>query len=145
MVLSAHSGTKCRYQFSNCGIKLTNLYSRDGDRYAGKYELNEATGQVHGCPARAPGVTDVLRCIKIRAKSRGASAVRNHADAMTIEEIQKLMQWSTSVCPNEMLTVDPKTITDIKDLKLCLEHGFMRAFMSSAFTLWTRLVGTQLS
>ncbi|KAF8955908.1 hypothetical protein BDZ97DRAFT_1907423 [Flammula alnicola] len=110
----------------------------DGDRYAGKYELNEATGEVRGCPARAPSVTDVLYCIKIRAKSRGASAVRNHADAMTIEEIQTLMRWSTSICPDEMLTADPKTITNMEDLMFRLEHGFMRAFMSSAFTLWTR-------
>lgn len=121
-------------------MRLTKLYLRDGDHYAGKYELNEATGEVHGCPARASRVTDVLQCIKVRAKSQGASAVRNHADAMTIEEIQKLMRWSTSVCPDEMLTADPRTIIDLDDLRFRLEHAFMRAFMSSAFTLWTRLV-----
>lgn len=71
---------------------------------------------MHGCPARAQNVTDIVKCIKIRAKSQGASATRNHADAMTLEEIQKLMRWSTSVCPNEKLTKDPKGITDKAEL-----------------------------
>ncbi|PPQ82236.1 hypothetical protein CVT26_009348 [Gymnopilus dilepis] len=110
----------------------------DGDRYAGKYELNEATGEVRGCPARSQNILDILHCVKVRAKSKGASATRNHADAMTIEEIQKLMRWSTSVCPDELLTEDPKKIATTEELMFRIEHGFMRAFMSSAFTLWTR-------
>ncbi|KAF8904708.1 hypothetical protein CPB84DRAFT_1677144 [Gymnopilus junonius] len=112
--------------------------SMDGNRYAGAYECNEETGEVRGCPARAQCVLDVVKSVKIWAKADGSSATRNHADAMTLEEIQKLMRWSMSVCPDEKLTEDPKGITDTADLVFRLEHGLMHAFMSSAFTLWTR-------
>jgi len=46
-------------------------------------------------------------------------------------------------CPDEQLTSKPEIQTTM-DLKLQFEHGFMRAFMTSAFTLWTRLVGDLL-
>ena len=76
--------------------------------------------------------------MKIRARTKGASATRNHAEAITIEEIQKLMNWSERECPNEKLTSLP--IETLADFKVCLEHGLMRAFMTSAFTLWTRSI-----
>jgi hypothetical protein len=57
---------------------------------------------------------------------------------MTIEEIQKLMNWSETQCSNELLITAP--IETMEESKRCLEHGLMRAFMASAFTLWTRLV-----
>lgn len=49
------------------------------------------------------------------------------------------MQWSQKECPNELLT--PKAMKEVHDIDILrhrLDHGFMRAFMSSAFTLWTR-------
>lgn len=118
---------------------MTKHRGRDGDRYAGEYFFDEKTGEVRGCPARAANVKAVVKSVKTRAKSKGESATRNHADAMTLEEIQKLMRWSEEQCPNELLT-DIKKVDDIAVLKFRLEHGFMRAFMSSAFTLWTRSV-----
>ena len=100
--------------------------------------FDNETGEVRGCPARAPAVRSVVEAVKIRARSKGASAARNHAEAMTVEEIQKIMRWSETQCSNERLTSVP--IETVEDLKHCLEHGLMRAFMPSAFTLWTRLV-----
>lgn len=113
--------------------------NRDNDRYAGEYSYDEKQGEVRGCPARAPAVRSVLQAVKTRARTKGASATRNHAEAMTIEEIQKLMNWSETQCSNELLTV-PVPIATMEESKRRLEHGLMRAFMASAFTLWTRLV-----
>ena len=112
--------------------------NRDNDQYAGEYSFDEKQGEVRGCPARAPSVGSVIQVVKTRARTKGASATRNHAEAMTIEEIQKIMNWSEMQCSNELLTTVP--IETSEELKCCLEHGFMRAFMASAFTLWTRLV-----
>jgi hypothetical protein len=111
--------------------------NRDNDRYSGEYSYDEKRGEVHGCPARAPAVRSVLQAVKIRARAKGASATRNHAEAITIEEIQKLMNWSEMQCSNELLTTVP--VETMEESKRHLEHGLMRAFMASAFTLWTRL------
>ena len=62
---------------------------------------------------------------------------------MTLEELQQLMKWSNKECPNEWLTDDrwrSEAHDAVAALKHRLQHGFMRAFMSSAFTLWTRSV-----
>ena len=109
--------------------------NRDGDRYAGNYCCDESTGQVQGCPARAPAVTSLLHAIKIRASVKGAAATRQHAEAISIEEIQTLMQWSERTCPNELLEMP---VPDVETLMFRLEHALMRAFVTSAFTLWTR-------
>ena len=74
----------------------------------GAYSFDEVSGVVSGCPARAPSVKSVVQVVKTRSLSKGAAATRNHAEAMTIEEIQKLMEWSTKECQNEALTVVKK-------------------------------------
>jgi hypothetical protein len=118
---------------------LTNrILNRDNDHYSGEYSYDEKQGKVHGCPARAPAIRSVLQAVKLRACMEGYSATQNHAEAITIEEIQRLMNWSERQCSNELLTTVP--IETMEESKRCLEHGLMRAFMASAFTLWTRLV-----
>jgi len=99
--------------------------------------FEEKTGTVHGCPAQAPAIVAVLNAVKTRSKKKGHSATHNHAEAMTIKELQKLMQWSKETCPDELLTM---LLKDVKTLKFQLEHVLMRAFVSLAFTLWTRYV-----
>ena len=62
---------------------------------------------------------------------------------MTLKELRQLMEWSTQECPNEWLTDDrwrSEALDAVAALKHRLEHGLMRGFMSSAFTLWTRSV-----
>jgi hypothetical protein len=88
--------------------------------------------------------------VKTREKSKGSGATRNHAEAMSLEELQHLMQWSTEECPDEWLTGDNWSASVVQDsvtveaLKHRLQHGFMRGFMSSGFTLWTRSVISRL-
>jgi hypothetical protein len=132
-------GIQCKH---NRTQRLTDspieFLNRDNDRYAGEYSYDEKQDEVHGCPARALAVRSVVQAVKTRERTKGASATRNHAEAMTIEEIKKLMNWSETQCSNELLTTVP--IKTMEELKHRLEHGLMRAFMASAFTLWTRLV-----
>ena len=90
---------------------------------------------VTGCPAQAPAVMAVVHPVKVRSSEKGHAAVWNHAEAMTIEELQKLMAWSETMCPDDMLTMP---IEDLETLKFHAEHALMRAFISSVFTLWTR-------
>ncbi len=115
-------------------------FDRDGDRYAGEYSLDKVTGEIRGCPGRATSIQTLVQSIKTRDKSKGASATRNHSDAITLEELKVLMDWSSTECPDELLTVDASEIGDLESFKHRMEHGFMRAFMSSGFTLWTRVL-----
>jgi len=124
-------------------IQFLPTWNSDGGKYAGEYTCNEETGEVKGCPARSSNVKAVVHSIKTRQKSKGAGATRNHAEAMTLEELRRLIEWSTLECPNEWLTNDKwrsETLDAVAALKHRLQHGFMRGFMSSAFTLWTRSV-----
>jgi hypothetical protein len=124
-------------------IVFTDSENRDGGQYAGAYTYDEATGEIRGCPARASNVKAVVQSVMIREKSKGSGATRNHAEAMSLEELQHLMQWSTKECPDEWLIGDSwrSEVQDcVEALKHHLQHGFMRGFMSSGFTLWTRSV-----
>ncbi|KAK7015976.1 hypothetical protein R3P38DRAFT_2542938 [Favolaschia claudopus] len=122
----------------------------DGDKYAGEYHWNDETNKVTGCPARAGIVTSLVKIIKIRDAEKGAAATRNHAEAMSVEDMVSLMDWSESVCPTSKLVEATKAgapPTALAERLLLLKHGLMRGFASSSFTLWTRnfeLCGLQM-
>ncbi|KAJ6480027.1 hypothetical protein C8R47DRAFT_1186705 [Mycena vitilis] len=113
----------------------------DGDKYAGEYQYDEENDKVKGCPARAGIVASLVKIIKIRDKAKGAAATRNHAEAISAEDMKIMMDWSESVCPSFRLT---SAITagaapqGLEDRLLLLTHGLMRSFASGAFNLWTR-------
>ncbi|KAK7050285.1 hypothetical protein R3P38DRAFT_3606265, partial [Favolaschia claudopus] len=122
----------------------------DGDKYAGEYRWNEETNKLTGCPARAGIVTSLVKIIKIRDSEKGAAATRNHAEAMSVEDMTTLMNWSESICPTSRLVDATKAgipPTALAERLLLLKHGLMRGFASSGFTLWTRnfeLCGLQM-
>lgn len=118
--------------------------ARDGDKYSGEYKCNEETGKVTGCPARASVIETFVKAVRTKSGAKGAAATRNHAEAMKIEELKKLMEWSAQQCGPEMLETGFE-VTDLNTLKLIEKHGMMRAFMSTGFTLWTRYVTTLAS
>lgn len=126
---------------------------RDEDKYAGEYKLDEKTKQVSGCPARAPCVLEIKKSVQTRGKTKAAT--RKHAEALTIEDIKKLMQWSERTCSNGQIEQVLSQETDeggrsyfdransekpltVDEIQAVFNHGFMRGFMTSAFTLWTR-------
>ncbi|KAF5386085.1 hypothetical protein D9615_002449 [Tricholomella constricta] len=108
-----------------------------GTTYAGPYRIDKTTGKITGCPARAPLVTDLVKAVKTKGKKKGADATRHHAEAMPIEDLQKLMRFSEDACPHDQLeaTANNDILGCSKEI---VEHGFLRGFASTAFTLWTR-------
>lgn len=78
---------------------------------------------VMGCPAKAPIVHTVMKAIKTRAVSKGAVATRQHAEAITIEDLTQMIQWLEKMCPNSLFQSRPNNAQMIKDMNL---HGLMR-------------------
>lgn len=118
------------------------MVSRDGSQFAGTYHLDESTGSVMGNPASAMEIAELVRVIQTKAVAEGANATRRHAEAITIEDMKVLIQWSEQVCPNEEIENYKNPEGGCEDptrLKLLLTHAMMRAFCTSGFTLWTRL------
>ncbi|KZP32823.1 hypothetical protein FIBSPDRAFT_1012805 [Athelia psychrophila] len=110
------------------------LWDDRGDQYRGSYKYNQETDTVTGNPARSGVVQDLLKTVKNRDKAAGN--VRNHAEAMSAEEMKKLMDWSES----NSVTGEPANLAfrDAQDLVETSKHYLMRAFATSGFTLWTR-------
>ncbi|KAJ6500206.1 hypothetical protein C8R47DRAFT_1317483 [Mycena vitilis] len=107
-----------------------------GGTYAGAYKYDESTGKVTGCPARAVEVASLVKCIKNKSRVKGEAATRRHAEATTIEDMRKMMNWSESQCPSEEVEkCNPK---DVIALLLILKHAMIRAFLPSGYCLWTR-------
>jgi hypothetical protein len=110
-------------------------FHSSGDKYRGPYSLDEGTNKVSGNPARSAMIQDLLKTIKNKCGAEGDA--RNHAKAMTIEDMETLMNWSEGCVPNRMADHE---FTDAASLANAAKHFFMRAFMTSGFTLWTRFV-----
>jgi len=72
------------------GIQGAFADCRDEQTYAGAYVLDKATGNITGCPARAPAIHDLMKAVKTRAGTQGAAATRKHAEAMSLEDHQAL-------------------------------------------------------
>ena len=112
---------------------------RDGGRYRGRYECDDDTGKVSGCPALSAGVQDFYDTLKNLGK-KGEGQERDHAEAMTIEVQRKMMFWSLQQWPSvpAELMVSKFAGASQEDLMEALKHFMVRAYMASAFTLWTR-------
>jgi hypothetical protein len=117
------------------------IFNRDGDKYAGPYSYDEEADKVKGCPARAGIVHSLVNIVKVRGAQKGEAATRNHAEAISAEDMKVMMDWSESVCPSSKIADVVKAgvaPTDAATRLLYLKHGMMCAFGSSGFTLWTR-------
>jgi hypothetical protein len=68
---------------------------------------------------------------------------RNHASAMTIEDMQKLMAWSYSWCPDKVVShvhqsVEGGPTLDMADVILAQRHLMVCAFSATGITIWTQ-------
>lgn len=63
---------------------------------------------------------------------------------MTIEDITHLVRWSESIYPPVSISGKATTTQEQGALTPTM-HAFMRAFVTTAFTLWTRCVDCRLS
>ena len=75
-----------------------------------------------------------MKSIKNKCGADGGR--RNHAEAITLENMKAVWEWSEKQCPTEQLN----EIEDAAELKNAKRHALMRAFMASGFTLWTRFI-----
>ena len=127
-------GIKCESSIQNYpAAHVYAILTSAGDKYRGEYKLDESTGVVSGNPARSADVKDILKTVANKCGSDGGT--RNHTEAITIEDMEKLMDWS-----RKQFSGDPQTVKfkDAVELADAARHYLMRAFMSSGFTLWTR-------
>ncbi|KAF9071276.1 hypothetical protein BDP27DRAFT_1382450 [Rhodocollybia butyracea] len=112
----------------------------DGEKYAGEaYRCDERTGVVSGNPARSHLINTFRRVMNTKAAAKGVAATRNHAEAMTVEDIEAMVVWSEKECPKSMVDlVLFGTDQNAEHTMLVIKHTFLRGFLSSGFTLWTR-------
>jgi hypothetical protein len=74
-----------------------------------------------------------------QGRATGTSAMHGHAEAMSLEDLTRLMEWSRTVCPESWSSVQVAPSPDTDEMTgLVAKHLFMCAYMSTAFTLWTR-------
>ena len=107
---------------------------RDSEEYAGAYHYDKGHDIVKGCPAHAGDVRGLLKQIKNKNGKEGGKALCNHAQAVQIEDLTQMMDWSEKVVLSKSLEM-----LDKKDITFeVIKHTLMRVFLSSAFTLWTR-------
>ncbi|KLO05243.1 hypothetical protein SCHPADRAFT_811754, partial [Schizopora paradoxa] len=105
----------------------------EGAKYRGKWGFDEAKGEWVGNPAESPEVQDLRAALKHKDRSDGR--IRNHATAMTYENMERIMAWSEKECPNEMSNHEPSTAEERAEVT---KHLRLRAFASTGFTLFAR-------
>lgn len=96
---------------------------------------------VTGNPALSAAAQDMMEVLKNNEGAEGGS--RNHASAMTIEDMQKLMAWSYSQCPDGIVShirqsVEGRSTLEVADVILAQRHLMVRAFSATGITIWTR-------
>lgn len=114
-----------------------------GETYRGPYHFDPATGIVTGNPAHSAAAQDMMEVLKNNEGAEGSS--RNHASAMTIEDMQKIMAWSHKQCPDELICliysqVQTEATLDRDEVNLAQKHLALRAFATTGFTIWTRCI-----
>ncbi|THU92314.1 hypothetical protein K435DRAFT_862637 [Dendrothele bispora CBS 962.96] len=97
-------------------------------KYRGRWREDRERNEWVGNPTSSPLVTDMLAA----CKNKDGETERKHSRAMSIEDMTNIFLWSWNICPDN----SPVTTTQERALKT--EHLFFRAFISVAFTLWTR-------
>jgi hypothetical protein len=83
-------------------------HGRDGQKYSysGPYVYNQSLKTWSRCLARAKVIYETIRSIKNKDAMDGL-AQRWQAEAMTLDNLTKVIQWSESQCPPRQLTVIP--------------------------------------
>ena len=76
-----------------------------------------------------------MKAVKTRAATKGAAATQKHAEAMALEDLQKIMEWSEGQCPNELFDNE---LSNPESVTLMNLHGLMHALYPSLFVLMLR-------
>ncbi|KAG1865934.1 hypothetical protein DFJ58DRAFT_863766 [Suillus subalutaceus] len=100
-----------------------------GETYREPYHFNPATGIVSWKPG---------------TNNEGAEGgCRNHASAMTIEDMRKIMAWSYKQCPDELISLIYSQVQsglplDMDEVISAQKHLVIRAFTTTGFMIWTQ-------
>jgi hypothetical protein len=106
-----------------------------GDLYrTDNYSLDPITGIVTGNPTKSNIIADIMTTIRNKKVAEGG--MRNHADAITIDQMKLIFEWSESVVPSG--SESQALEKNLEERNLVAFHLQMRAFMATGFTLWTR-------
>ncbi|KAF5320260.1 hypothetical protein D9611_011257 [Ephemerocybe angulata] len=141
-VLQLFIGQKCCTGEKRCGKStaegIYSAWAKEWSKsgYGGDYHCDPKTGKVIGCPARAYEVKQLVKSVKARAAQRGEATERHHAEAITIEDMRAIMDWSEAICSDSAL--EAPLLCNPDAVKIMDMHGLYRAFSTSAFTMFTR-------
>lgn len=122
------------------GLRTPHKYYSKGETYHGPYHCNKGTGVVTGNPALFTAAQDMMEVLKNNEGAEGGS--RNHVSAMTIEDMQKLMAWSYSQCPDGIVShvhqsIKGRSTLDMADVILAQQHLMVCTFLTTEITIWT--------
>jgi len=95
---------------------------------------------VTGNPALSAAAQDMMEVLKNNEGTKGGS--RNHASAMTIKDMQKLMVWSYSQCPDGIVShicqsIESRLTLEVADVILAQRHLMVCTFSAMGITIWT--------
>ncbi|HEV7737561.1 MAG TPA: hypothetical protein VGO47_09355 [Chlamydiales bacterium] len=108
--------------------------------YCGVWFWDVNNNSARGNPASGREVKDTLDAIKARD---GAIGERTHSAAMTKEYMDRIISWSYLNCSDEFVERTLQSafsgVQDhVKNIAKVIKHLFMRCFLTSGWTLWTR-------
>lgn len=103
-----------------------------------QYSVEEKTGLVSGNPADSSDVQSLIESIKHHDRKNGSAATRDHAEAITIEELEAIIAYSQAVVSDEVVEMGIKGLLNEEWTKRAMKHAEMRAFFTTGFVLWTR-------
>ncbi|THU95692.1 hypothetical protein K435DRAFT_665894 [Dendrothele bispora CBS 962.96] len=100
----------------------------EGEYRDRKFEFDRETKKFVGNPTETPLVKDMLDA----CKNKDGESDRKHSRPMSFDDMSTLFKWSWSICP------DDAPIQTADELKVKTRHLSFRAYISTAFVLWTR-------
>ncbi|KAG0703097.1 hypothetical protein DFH29DRAFT_998725 [Suillus ampliporus] len=131
--------TEARSLSTTWGVFLA-FNDLQGETYRGPYHFQFSDRGSHWKPSSVCSVQDMMEVLKNNEGAEGGS--RNHASAMTIEDMRKVMAWSYKQCPDELISliysrVRSELALDMDDVILAQKHLVIRTFATTGFTIWT--------
>jgi len=103
---------------------------RSEDKYRGRWRFDEFNQHWIGNPVRSAEVEDMLAA----CKNKDGEAERTHSKAMSIQDMERLYEFSQQSRPK----VDDDNDPGLKDVAARGADLFFNALASTGFTIWTR-------
>ncbi|KAJ3525976.1 hypothetical protein NM688_g8320 [Phlebia brevispora] len=103
-------------------------------RYRGPWSSDPETGKVSGNPADSPQVEELMRTIK--NKMRAAGVIRDHAEAMKIEHLRKMMDWSYEQCSQQAVDAAFERVRNCCDYRIFSNPKLPEIDMHYHLRLW---------